>query len=607
MELRQKIIFLILVAFMPMIIMFSLTSFYFIEKDITNLELGNLNAVATSKKLHVEDSIERNLERLQGVTSRTQLRISVDSYNENFNVEDKQRIEQIIHDAKKSINDFKEIIILDPQGNHIASTNDELNTEFFKNSLVFQNGKSRNFLDIGNGIENEPCLFLSGPLVLNEKIIGVVIILSSPDSITSITSNHSSLGNTGESFLAKQMESGDAVFITPLRFESNAQLNRVIYQNQEEVPIIQALKQNEGTFLDTIDYRGQEVLSATRHIEETNWGLVVKLDKQEAFSSINELKSLTSFTIIVSLCIAAVMSIIFSQRFSKPIETLQEAAKSISKGNFDVDISTRNDELGDLYEDFKKMGKSLKASRKELRTLKEVEESKDNFLSMVTHELRTPLTPIIGWGEALKEPNMLGTINQKQTEAVNSILRSAEKLKNLIGDVLDVQKLEINKLKIRKKKFSVNKMISNIYSEFKESLEEQNTKLSVTSPENLEIISDQERIEQVLGNLISNAKDFVPKKNGEIKIQVKNTEKFVEFSVSDNGIGISEEHQKDLFKKFYQIDTSVTRKHQGSGLGLSICKGIVELLGGKIWVTSQQGEGAIFYFTIAKNQEGEKD
>ena len=119
---------------------------------------------------------------------------------------------------------------------------------------------------------------------------------------------------------------------------------------------------------------------------------------------------------------------------------------------------------------------------------------------------------------------------------------------------------------------------------------------------NCMINGDYDQIKQVFSNLIQNAVDFVPPK-GEITISATLKDEVVEFFVSDNGPGISEEHQKHLFKKFYQVDTSVRRKHGGTGLGLSICKGICDGLGGKIWVTSQLDSGSTFYFAIPKEKK----
>jgi len=132
---------------------------------------------------------------------------------------------------------------------------------------------------------------------------------------------------------------------------------------------------------------------------------------------------------------------------------------------------------------------------------------------------------------------------------------------------------------------------------------EKNIEFLNTTKTNLKIRSDPDRINQVFANLIKNAVDFVPH-DGKIEINATTKNGDVLFYVKDNGKGIPKEKQDDLFKKFYQVDTSLKRSHGGTGLGLVICKGIVEALGGTIWLESQVDKGTTFYFTIPKNGNG---
>jgi PAS domain S-box-containing protein len=238
-----------------------------------------------------------------------------------------------------------------------------------------------------------------------------------------------------------------------------------------------------------------------------------------------------------------------------------------------------------------------------LKELEEVEKLKEEFLSMVTHELKSPLTPIIGFAQALRKPQILGPLTPKQLDAVETILSSATRLKKLIGDLLDSQKLDLGKMKFENVEVDAKELISLVSTSFNYTLKDKNIEFVNNNQEALVIKSDRDRIEQVMSNLIYNAVDFVPKDKGKIEIDAKEYEgSSVVFSVKDNGIGIPHEKQEGLFKKFYQVDTSQSRKHGGSGLGLSICKGIVEGLGGKIWFTSEPGVGSIFYFSIPKKR-----
>lgn len=176
---------------------------------------------------------------------------------------------------------------------------------------------------------------------------------------------------------------------------------------------------------------------------------------------------------------------------------------------------------------------------------------------------------------------------------------NASRLEILIGDVLDVQKLAMGQMKFAKTKVNLKEFFTSIYEDSKVLMTPKHIQFIVPSVNDLAIISDEDRLRQVFDNLIRNAVDFVPDSNGIIEIEMKAKNDEILFVVKDNGIGIPKEKQQHLFKKFYQIDTTRTRKHGGTGLGLVICKGIIEGLGGTIGVESN-GQGTSFHFTLPK-------
>ncbi|MFM7796928.1 MAG: sensor histidine kinase, partial [Candidatus Nitrosotenuis sp.] len=145
---------------------------------------------------------------------------------------------------------------------------------------------------------------------------------------------------------------------------------------------------------------------------------------------------------------------------------------------------------------------------------------------------------------------------------------------------------------------TIEKILDTLKKEFEFAVKEKNITLEISSDTGITIKSDERRIIQVLSALIYNSIDFVPEKSGRINVMVNKKDDEVLFCVQDNGMGIPKEKQQYLFKKFYQVDTSLTRKHGGTGLGLVISKGLVEGLGGKIWVDTDIGKGTKFYFTI---------
>ena len=263
-------------------------------------------------------------------------------------------------------------------------------------------------------------------------------------------------------------------------------------------------------------------------------------------------------------------------------------------------IATIKD-VSEIYETRKKLRESEEKILNQYLKLKQIDELKDEFASMISHELTTPLFPIKFHTEMLKDPNIFGKLNKEQLNSINEIYENSVKLDKLISDILDVQKLEQNGLKFAKMDFKVDEFMSKIYDNSEAMMKNKSIRFENTTKDKITINSDPGRLEQVLSNLIKNAVDFVPEKTGEIEIGAKmDRDNYVKFYVKDNGMGIPKEKQGNLFKKFYQIDTSVKRRHRGSGLGLSICKGIIEGLGGKIWIESTEGLGTIAYFTVPK-------
>jgi signal transduction histidine kinase len=218
---------------------------------------------------------------------------------------------------------------------------------------------------------------------------------------------------------------------------------------------------------------------------------------------------------------------------------------------------------------------------------------------MVSHELKTPLVPIIGYVQMLQKQELMGELNKQQLDAVNEIYSSALKLQRLVGDILTTQKLELERLEFNHDNIYIAELLNSILKDFKTIVDGKKIHMSVDISEDGIIFSDRDRINQVFSNLIKNAIDFVDVE-GKITIGVKNNKESVTFFVKDNGSGISEMNQKEIFKKFYQVDTSMSRKRDGSGLGLAICKGITEGLGGKIWIESKENIGSTFYFEIPK-------
>lgn len=236
----------------------------------------------------------------------------------------------------------------------------------------------------------------------------------------------------------------------------------------------------------------------------------------------------------------------------------------------------------------------------ELILAKEKAEESDRlktaFLNNISHEIRTPLNAITGFSALLTLPD--NTL-ESQTTYIESILKGSDTLLSIICDIIDISSIEAKATNIQISKINLNSRIDKLFKQFLPEASEKGITLSyktALSSEKAEIMTDRAKLVRVLSNLISNAIKFTLK--GQVIFGYEPRDSFIEFFVSDTGIGIPLEFHSKIFENFYQVDKSLDRQFEGTGLGLPICKAFVEQLGGKIWLQSEPGSGSTFYFTL---------
>ncbi len=254
--------------------------------------------------------------------------------------------------------------------------------------------------------------------------------------------------------------------------------------------------------------------------------------------------------------------------------------------------------------ELEKQIKQREKAEKELIVAKEQAEESDRlktaFLANMSHEIRTPMNGILGFAELLKEPDRTG---DEQQRFIGIIEKSGKRMLNIINDIVDISKIEAGLMELDVKESNINMQIEYIYTFFKPEAETKGIKLSFSntlSQKEATIKTDREKVYAILTNLVKNAIKYTKEGAIEFGYHLKryNEALELEFYVKDTGIGIPKDRQEAIFERFIQADIADKMAYQGAGLGLAISKAYVEMLGGKIWVESEEGIGSTFYFTL---------
>lgn len=339
------------------------------------------------------------------------------------------------------------------------------------------------------------------------------------------------------------------------------------------------------------------------------WILVFSKPSENAFFFSTKTLTIAIGGMIISLLLAAL---------SYSLLITKNRARIIA-GRLSSDLLNKNHEYERMNESLKKNYKKLILSKEKLDKInnelqkakikaEESDKLKSAFLANMSHEIRTPMNGILGFTKLLKEGNL---DVQEQKNYIEIIEKSGNRLLGIINDIVDISKIEAGQMKVSHSRTNVDEQMKYIQTFFGPETQEKGIqfvlKESLSKQETI-ISSDSEKLYAILINLVKNAIKYTVRGTIEFGYEIKGD--YIEFFVKDTGIGISKERQKAIFERFVQADFNDIMARQGAGLGLSIAKAYVELLGGKIWVESEVDKGSTFYFTIPciyQLEENEKE
>lgn len=309
--------------------------------------------------------------------------------------------------------------------------------------------------------------------------------------------------------------------------------------------------------------------------------------------------------ILLSSLILIIRANYCNKRILRPLQKISTSSQAIIAGNYDIEVlrvydnKLQSNEIGELTYSFELMRDELKAKQISEQAIRK---SQQELISCISHDLRTPISTIKAYSEGIRDG--IASTDIERQEYLSIIINKTNLLEGMITELLEYSNTQLNQMDILKKEVYFQSYIKEITRELRIYIEQRNIKFVCTYPEEDFIITiDQRRITEVLYNLIENSMKYMTASDGLIQLITKRENGLLSIHIIDNGIGISAEDIPYVFDKFYRAEKSRSSHISGSGLGLSICKYIINQHGGEIFCRSRKSNGSEFWFTILLNPQ----
>lgn len=465
-------------------------------------------------------------------------------------------------------------------------------------------------------VTSELTMFVTHPIKnAAGEVIGAAGGRLNIDVLRDVTGERAGLGDTGETYL---VSTENNYLLTPSRFAGYSMQRAYRSQGIDSV-----LRGEDGSGMYA-NYADTPVLGVYRWLPDLEAGLLTEMSEAEAQVIITQTSTVIIGLVVVLGVIAGGLGFYAATNISRPIARLSQVAAQVAGGNLQerADIHEDN-EIGLLASTFNQMTSQLVNSIQELdKRVDELNETNDalrvatakakeaarvkgEFLANISHELRTPLNAIIGFSDMLLM-GMSGELNPKQRHKMERLRENGTRLLTLINNVLDITRIEARRIEINARPFSPQTLAGRLSDQMIVLAEQKKlalqTRVDPDLPETL--IGDEQRIEQVVVNLLSNAFKFTDEGAVTLELLANRDENTWEICVSDTGIGIPPHALSIIFEEFRQVDGSSARAYKGSGLGLAITRNLVRMMDGQISVESEMGQGSKFtvVFPLVTNE-----
>lgn len=446
-------------------------------------------------------------------------------------------------------------------------------------------------------INNEPYMgriyfendwFITGykPLVdENNKVIGSIALgHKEVNQYFEETLNNIKIGNTGYVYI---MDSNGSVIFHP----------EIKGENLKGLDFSKKIIETKNGVLE-YTFEGVHRLAYYRYFEPWDWYIVVTAKYDDLKSSSRSIMNVTLLVGLIIFMISSIIAFFMTNAFIKPINKLKRCMEIAGKGDLTVHSEIKSkDEIGVLSKTFNNM---VKENKRLLDDVMQYDKLKTEFIANISHEFRTPLNIIFStvqmFSENHNENNQLNS--DKQNRYISIMKQNCYRLLRLVNNLIDITKIDSGFMELSLKNKNIVEVVENISLSTAEYVENMSrTIVFDTDVEEKIMAIDMEKMEKIILNLISNALKFT-KPGDSIEIKVSDMGDTVEISVKDTGVGIPDDQLEKVFERFKQVDNLLSRRNEGSGIGLSLVKSFVEMQGGSISVISKQGEGSEFIIEL---------